>query len=315
MPRATLVIDTTEQCNARCRYCQWGDGRTAIRAHAKVDSLCLDADLVGDAAIGRVVLSGGEPLLHPDIDRVLGHYRQLGIGQRVVITNGLAASHERLAGRCDAGATGFAFSIDAAPCDSRHCARAMTPAQHDRIFTNLTSAGRLREQHGLELTVNCVLSAANCSVEMIERLVCAVAERGAVAIKFQPVFDDGYLGHNAPHLRLGAEHWGAIREIGRAARSWPIATNPPRFFEDAADAVAGRTLDGASCGLGGAAYVLQAGGLVICPWIESRPAQRASELSRLRRDFDAAKTRCGTGTHCFCLQPAQQAWRYSDAHA
>lgn len=315
MSHATLVIDVTYQCNARCRYCQWGDGQTASRNHADVDSMCIEADLARQAGIGRVVLSGGEPLLHPDIDRVLGHYRDVGIGQRIVITNGLAASRARLAGRCDAGATGFAFSIDASPSDTDRCPRAMTRAQQRRIFANLHEAGRLADQRGLELTVNCVLSAANCAVEAIERLVCAVVDRGAKAIKFQPVFDDGYLGQNAPDLRLGAAHWGPIREIGRASRSWPIATNPERFFQDVADVCAGRQLDGSSCGLGGKAYMLQDGGVVICPWITSQPARRAPDLVRLRRDFEGAKTRCGTGTHCFCLQPSQQAWRFNDANA
>lgn len=315
MHGATLVVDVTYRCNARCRYCRWGDGKTGSRNDRPASELCADPAILEAANIGRVVLSGGEPLLHSEIDSVLQHYRSLQIQELVVITNGLVATLARLDARCTAGATGFAFSIDSCPDNDDPCARAMTRAQQERIFKNLRDARSLVDDRGIELTINCVLSAANCSLDAIERLVHCCVECGVSEIKFQPVFDDGYLGLNAPGLALGPEHSAVIRKIGLAASRWMIATNPPQFFDEVASVCEGHVLDGCSCSLDGSSLVLQSGGVVICTWISSTPARTAADLPRLSRDFRQARESCSTGLQCFCLQPRTQTWSFRDEDA
>ena len=313
MTTASLIVDVTYRCNARCSYCRWGDGRTSERRDLAIADLCAAPDLLRTGGIGRVVLSGGEPLLHPQLVDVLAHYEGAGVAERVVITNGLTATRARVESCRRAGATGFAFSIDAIDEAAARAARAMSSAQIERVLANLSEAGRNARGDGLEITVNCVLSAANCSVEIVRQLAVRVSSCGASAIKFQPVFDDGYLGSNAPGLRLRRQHARVVRAIGADAQSWGLATNPRRFFADLAAVCEGCALDGASCGLGERTFVLQSGGIIVCPWIGARPAGTTDELPRVLRDFRAATATCGTGTHCFCLQPRDHSWGFRDA--
>lgn len=65
------------------------------------------------AALGvdKVVFSGGEPVLHPALDRILGHYAA-HVAERVVITNGLLIDGDMRSRLLAAGATAFTFSID-----------------------------------------------------------------------------------------------------------------------------------------------------------------------------------------------------------
>lgn len=310
---ATLVIDVTYRCNARCAYCRWGDGRTGEREHLPIRELCLDNELLRASGVDRVVLSGGEPLLHPGLGEVLDHYRRVRVRERVVITNGILATPRRVAQAHERGATGFAFSIDSVDPGIALAARGMTAPQLRLCLAHLRTTGRQAGELGLELTVNTVLSAANCELPAIWDLVDVAARAGATAIKFQPVFDDGYLGKAAPGLRLGPRHSAAVRAIGSDAALWPIATNSPAFFSDLARVCEGGRLDGAACGLGERTVVLQRGGLVVCPWIGARPGVGTSDLPRMRADFQSATTHCGTGPHCFCLQPSGHRWRFRNA--
>jgi len=309
----SLIVDATYRCNARCHYCRWGDGSTGERRDAEVAELCVPVELLRAAGITRVVVSGGEPLLHPGLSDVLSHYRSTGVSQRVVITNGLLASAGRLSGARAAGATGFAFSLDAAEATAALATRAFSPAQLAVALAHLADAGRLAEKLRFELTVNCVLSAANCDVGVLRDLAVVVTERGATALKFQPIFDDGYLGQNAAHLRLEHRHAEVIRRIGVEAATWPIPVNPAGFFEDLAAHCEGRRLAGPSCGLGRRTFVLRAGRLVVCPWVGTTGADSVAGIAALVADFDAVTVSCGTGAHCFCLQPTGHRWRFDDA--
>ena len=313
MQGAKLVVDVTYRCNARCRYCKWSVGDTSVSFNRSPVDLCVNPSILQAANISRVVLSGGEPLLYSDIDVVIRHYRSAQIPDIVIITNGLIASLSRLKACVSYGATGFAFSIDSSPNDTIiQCARAMTHKQHEQVFRNLSNARSLVELYGIELTVNCVLSASNCSLESIKQLMYDCAERGVTSIKFQPVFNDGFMEVNAPELRLGSEHASIIRSIGRDSSRWPIVTNPLHFFEEVAKMCEGQTLDSRSCGLNGTTYLLQEGGLVICPWISSTPAKTVNDISRLSRDFCKSIRSCSSGPQCFCLQPRNHSWGFSD---
>ncbi len=307
-PGATLVVDTTYQCNARCRYCRWGDGLTKTREHHRLEDLCVPRNLQESARIGRVVFSGGEPLVYPHLGAVLSHYRKTAVPQRIVITNGLLATPERLVQTHEAGATGFAFSIDATDDATALVTRGMRAKEQARVMENLEAAGRYARLHGLELTVNCVLSSANCSVQTARELARVAAIHGASSIKFQPVFDDGYLGSHAPELRLDRRDAAEVRAIGLDVQSWAIAANPPHFFEAVAAQCEGQHLLPTSCDLGGNTYVLQGGALVICPWMEGPRVSSAHGVAAALRQFEEVRPSCQTGPHCFCMQPRDQRW-------
>ncbi len=86
-PPVYLVHAVTARCNARCGFCAWKP-----EFYNPADQLPTDAikQLYEDAKrAGFVGVSmwGGEPLLHPDFDEILGHASQLGLMTHAV-TNG-----------------------------------------------------------------------------------------------------------------------------------------------------------------------------------------------------------------------------------
>ncbi|MBI2851858.1 MAG: GTP 3',8-cyclase MoaA [Chloroflexi bacterium] len=89
-----LRISVTDRCNFNCIYCTDGLAPSAINS----DNLCYEeiARVVGVAAdmgITKVRLTGGEPLLRPDLSRLVGMLAQVkGIDDISLTTNGMLLS-------------------------------------------------------------------------------------------------------------------------------------------------------------------------------------------------------------------------------
>src|SRR4051812_30419174 len=90
-----LRLSVTDRCNFRCAYCSpasWGGKKDLLTAEELERIVSVFACL----GIRRVRLTGGEPLIRPDILEVAGRISQVpGVEQVAITTN---ASHlERLA--------------------------------------------------------------------------------------------------------------------------------------------------------------------------------------------------------------------------
>jgi MoaA/NifB/PqqE/SkfB family radical SAM enzyme len=96
------------RCNLACTYCNEFDAFSApvplAEMRKRVDRL---------AALGTtiVTISGGEPMLHPDLDEIVRHIRQRGI-LATLITNGYLLTAERIGGLNRAGLDYLQISID-----------------------------------------------------------------------------------------------------------------------------------------------------------------------------------------------------------
>jgi MoaA/NifB/PqqE/SkfB family radical SAM enzyme len=95
----TLWLELEVRCNIRCRFCYnyWKDKTHAAPQPLPTEALleCLER-LLDEVECERVALSGGEPLMHPDLDRFLAFFQARGI-PTVLTTNGTFLSSERLA--------------------------------------------------------------------------------------------------------------------------------------------------------------------------------------------------------------------------
>jgi len=96
------------RCNLSCTYCNEYDD------HSKpvpTETVLRRVDLLAGLGTGIVTLSGGEPLLHPDLDRIIRRIRE----QRMIatlITNAYLLSRERIHRLNDAGLDHLQISID-----------------------------------------------------------------------------------------------------------------------------------------------------------------------------------------------------------
>jgi len=96
------------RCNLSCTYCnEYDDFSKPVPFEVMAERL----DQL--AALGTTVItfSGGEPTLHPDLDRLIAHVRSHGI-MAALITNGYLLTAERVNRLNDAGLDHMQISID-----------------------------------------------------------------------------------------------------------------------------------------------------------------------------------------------------------
>jgi MoaA/NifB/PqqE/SkfB family radical SAM enzyme len=101
----------TDQCNLDCHYCNEYDNSIP---HPTLTELELWLNKIRELGVTRLGLQGGEPLLHPDIVRVVKHARSLGFYKISMSTNGLLLTKPMLAELEAAGLDEMQISIDRA---------------------------------------------------------------------------------------------------------------------------------------------------------------------------------------------------------
>ena len=96
------------RCNLSCAYCNEYDDHSSPVPTGEV---LRRVDLLADLGTGIVTMSGGEPLLHPDLDQILRHVRARSM-IATVITNGYFLTRDRIERLNRAGLDHLQISID-----------------------------------------------------------------------------------------------------------------------------------------------------------------------------------------------------------
>jgi cyclic pyranopterin phosphate synthase len=190
-PLEDLRISVTDRCNLRCRYCMprevFGAGyrflaREQLLSFEEVERVAAVAASLG---VRKLRLTGGEPLLRRDLERLVEMLvRVSGVQEVAMTTNGLLlARHARALAR--AGLTRVTVSLDA--LDDQTLARvADAPISAGRVIAGIDAALAA----GLEpVKVNMVVRRG-----LNDRCVAAMAQRfrgGPVALRFIEYMDVG----------------------------------------------------------------------------------------------------------------------------
>lgn len=101
-------IVPTRRCNLACRYCNEYDRTSPPVPLARLERWL---DKLHDLHTSFVTCSGGEPLLHPEIARIIDGIRERGM-MAGIITNGYLLTPERIAALNHAGLDYLQISID-----------------------------------------------------------------------------------------------------------------------------------------------------------------------------------------------------------
>ena len=96
------------RCNLSCTYCNEYDDYSKPVA---LDVLKHRLDVLGRLKTGVITLSGGEPLMHPELDDVIRHIRSVG-AMAGLITNGYFLMPDRIQRLNEAGLDYLQISID-----------------------------------------------------------------------------------------------------------------------------------------------------------------------------------------------------------
>jgi MoaA/NifB/PqqE/SkfB family radical SAM enzyme len=96
------------RCNLSCTYCnEYDDFSKPVALETMTDRL----DQLARLGTNIVTFSGGEPLLHPDLDKLIAHVRRRGM-LAGMITNGYLLTQQRVNQLNDAGLDHMQISID-----------------------------------------------------------------------------------------------------------------------------------------------------------------------------------------------------------
>src|SRR6266852_4430730 len=96
------------RCNLSCTYCNEFDD---FSKPVPLDEMKRRLDLLADMGTSIITISGGEPLLHPELDEVIAHMRRRGMIAGL-ITNGFYLNRERIERLNEAGLEHLQISID-----------------------------------------------------------------------------------------------------------------------------------------------------------------------------------------------------------
>jgi MoaA/NifB/PqqE/SkfB family radical SAM enzyme len=96
------------RCNLACTYCNEFDD---FSQPVPTEEMLRRVDRLADLGTSIITISGGEPLLHPDLDLIIRHIRQRGL-LAGMITNGYLLVPERIERLNRAGLDHLQISID-----------------------------------------------------------------------------------------------------------------------------------------------------------------------------------------------------------
>jgi MoaA/NifB/PqqE/SkfB family radical SAM enzyme len=96
------------RCNLACTYCNEFDD---FSNPVPLEEMKRRLDLLADMGTSIITISGGEPLLHPELDQVIRHIRRRGMIAGM-ITNGYLLTKERIEQLNAAGLEHLQISID-----------------------------------------------------------------------------------------------------------------------------------------------------------------------------------------------------------
>src|SRR5258708_25741265 len=80
------------QCNLACTYCNEFDD---FSKPVPLEEMKKRLDALAEMGTSIITISGGEPLMHPDLDEVIRHIRRRGMIAGL-ITNGFYLNRERI---------------------------------------------------------------------------------------------------------------------------------------------------------------------------------------------------------------------------
>lgn len=170
-----IAWNLTRRCNLECAHCYIAAGphESATSELSSAECLRIAREILALNPSPLFILSGGEPLLRTDLERLAEHAALNG-ATVVVGTNGTLLDDRRIASLKSAGVTGFAVSVDS-----------LSPRHHDNFrrghgaFEATAAAiGRLRA-HRMDFIVQTTITKGNRGE--LPQLVEWAAAEGAVS--------------------------------------------------------------------------------------------------------------------------------------
>ena len=207
-----VALNLTRRCNLDCAHCYLDAGkrRDADPQELTTREVCA---LIGDIAAlsdeTMLVLSGGEPLLRPDIEQIAAHAAGLGL-MVVVGTNGMALTDRRVAALKGAGVVGVGISVDSLD-PGRHDAFRGLPGSFGRTMAGIDACRR----GGLGFQIH--FTVTDDTAGELDAMIAFAQSIGAIALNVFFLVCTGRGRYVSNISRAGYDR--TLRHLTRAARA------------------------------------------------------------------------------------------------
>lgn len=206
-----ITIAITARCNLRCQGCKYGrDFMPGAQLPLEiVEQLLEDA---AAAKIPAVRLYGGEPLLHPDVTRMVATATRLGVDcymttNALTLDKKIEALHAAGLRKVTIGYYGEGDAFDD---------YVQRPGRYERLVQSLENTRRMFGPDQLDIQFNFLLSRRSATIEAVDRLV-RFADRFQASIHIDvvhyslPYFQEG----RERELQFGPGDRGAVEKVIR----------------------------------------------------------------------------------------------------
>ena len=161
-----LTFPVTKSCNFRCDYCGEGGELTASRQRSwDADELLSFAGAAKSRGVTKLRVTGGEPFMHPQIDRILHGLAELDFYIHVNTNGSLVPRHRRTLE--DLGSN-FHFAVSLDTLDDQ-TAKVMSGSRSRSPLPDILNGIEALRSLGLLLRVNMVVTSMN--VHEIPRII------------------------------------------------------------------------------------------------------------------------------------------------
>ena len=222
-PVRDLRISVTDRCNFRCPYCMPKEAFGPDHPFLAADRLMSHGELVRiarafvHAGVVKIRLTGGEPLLRPDLPGIVRSIKaDVGANDLSLTTNGWFLERQASALK-EAGLDRLNVSVDA--LDPAIAGRMNGLGfSVDRVLRGIDAAAAL----GLPVKVNCVLQRGVNDTEILP--LCAYFRERGHTLRFIEFMDVGTTNHWS-----GTQVVPAREIIARIAAAWPLEPVGPAY--------------------------------------------------------------------------------------
>jgi MoaA/NifB/PqqE/SkfB family radical SAM enzyme len=188
-----ITIAITAHCNLRCQGCKYGrDFMPGAQLPLEiVEQLLEDA---AAAKVPAVRLYGGEPLLHPDVVKMVEISTRLGVGcymttNALILDKKIAALHAAGLRKITIGYYGEGSAFDE---------YVQRPGRYDRLVESLENTRKMFGPDELDIQFNFLLSRRSANIEAVEEVV-------RFADRFQGRIHVDVVHYSLPYFQEGPE--------------------------------------------------------------------------------------------------------------
>lgn len=216
-------------CNAGCHFCSFNLDALPRKdwVFAPLAKASAAIDILATHGVRYLVVTGGEPMLHPDLYEILARARGRGMVV-ILVTNGSGLDAENIHHLKECGVSSVIISIDA-PSAARHEAHRRLPKVCERI----RKANALLKERKIRSTASVTMSRL---IGDYGALPAFLKDLGFEAVTFSyplTTLNSSFLGHaDSPLVTYDPEElFRAFEEVKRLKRQMRVV-NPTASLEE-----------------------------------------------------------------------------------